>query len=438
MTARGLVVKALLRVEEQGAYSNLALDGELSRGGLEERDRAFAAALFYATLERLVTLDACIARQSSLPLKKLSPAVRAILRISFCQLLYMPQIPPSAVVDEGVKLTRANRVGSAGGFVNGVLRSFLRAGCPVPRPKGEAESLSVEYSVPAPLVRLWLQSYGRRDTEAFLRRTLPPAPVYIRANLLRTDPAALAKRLGEEGVTARPVEGLEGAMVLEGGGDLRRLAAFGEGLFHVQDLSSQLCAKALDARPGMRVLDVCAAPGGKTFTVAQAMEDQGELLALDLHPKRAGLIAGGARRLGLGCVRTGAGDASVWDEERGLFDRVLCDVPCSGYGILRRKPEVRYKPLEETAGLPAIQGKILETSAGYTRPGGLLLYSTCTLHPRENQEVVAGFLREHPDFSLSPLRAIGFEEGQVTLMNTRWDTDGFFLAALRREGPCEK
>ena len=432
MTARGLVVKALLRVEEQGAYSNLALDGELSRGELDGRDRAFASALFYATLERLITLDACIARQSSIPLKKLSPGVLAILRISFCQLLYMPQIPPSAVVDEAVKLTRRNRLASAGGFVNGVLRSFIRAGCPVPHPGKEDEALSVEYSVPLPLIRLWIKSYGAEDTRAFLARTAPPAPVYIRANLLRTSREELTRRLAEEGVEARPVDGTEGAMILEKGGDLRRLSAFEEGLFHVQDLSSQLCARALDARPGMRVLDVCAAPGGKTFTVAQYMEDKGELLAFDLHPKRAGLIASGAKRLGLSCVRAGAGDASVWDGKRGFFDRVLCDVPCSGYGILRRKPEVRYKPLEETQSLPDIQYKILETSAKYTKEGGLLLYSTCTLHPRENQEVVGRFLQEHPEFAPSPLTAIGFEEGQVTLMNTRWDTDGFFLAALRR------
>ena len=434
MTARALVVKALVRVEEQGAYSNLVLDGELSRSGLDSRDKAFASALFYTTLERLVTLDACIASQSSRPLGKLSPQVLAILRISVCQLLYMPQIPPSAVVDEGVKLTRQNRQASAGGFVNGVLRSFLRGGCALPTPPEEGEALAIQYGVPRPLVELWLRSYGREDTEGFLKRCQPPAPLYIRVNRLRIDEEALAARLAEEGVTARPVDGLEGAMVLEGGGDLRRLRAFEEGLFHVQDLSSQLCAKALETRPGMAVLDVCAAPGGKTFTLAQWMEDRGRLVACDLHPKRVGLIAKGARRLGLHCVEALAADGSVWEESRGRFDRVLCDVPCSGYGILRRKPEVRYKPLEETAGLPAIQYKILETSAKYTKEGGLLLYSTCTLHPRENQQVVERFLQAHPEFSPHPLTAIGVEEGQLTLINTRWDSDGFFLAALERTG----
>lgn len=431
MTARALAIKALVRVGSEGAYSNLVMDGELEHSGLEGRERAFAVALFYGTLERLITLDACVERYSTMKMAKLSKEVLAILRVSLYQLLYMPQVPSYAVVNEAVKLTRAVRQTSAGSFVNGVLRAFLRDGGKIPLPEGELPRLSVAYGMPQPLLALLVESYGKEQTLRFLEQCAPPTPVYLRVNTTKTTAEELAALLAQEGMET-VATGLENCLELRGGGDIRRLEAFTKGLFHVQDFSSQLCAKALEAAPGMRVLDVCAAPGGKSFTIAQHMADQGELVALDLHPGRVGLIQQGAARLGLGCIQAGQGDAAEFHPDRGLFDRVLCDVPCSGYGILRRKPEIRYKPLSEGDQLPAVQYKILEESAKYSKVGGLVVYSTCTLNPKENEKVVERFLAAHPGFRPRGLGVLGLEAWHVTLMGTPHNCDGFFIAALEK------
>jgi 16S rRNA (cytosine967-C5)-methyltransferase len=240
--------------------------------------------------------------------------------------------------------------------------------------------------------------------------------------------------LAQQGVQASPVEDVPGALVLEQGtgGDLRRLQAFADGLFHVQDLASQLCVMALDPHPGMAVLDVCAAPGGKTFTAAGLMENKGRIVANDLHPQRAELIASGAKRLGFDCVQASAGDATVFRPQLGHFDRVLCDVPCSGMGVLRRKPEIRYKDPADFADLPAIQHKILEESAKYVAPGGRLVYSTCTLNPAENQQVIEAFLAAHPNWHPGRLPAPLGMGWQITLMDTPWNCDGFFISVVEK------
>jgi len=435
MTARELCARCLVKMDARGGYSNLVLDAALRASPLDGRDKAFAALLFYGVLERRITLDACLAPLCAGGLKKLSPAVRAALETALYELLYLPDTPQSAAVSQAVESARALGQPRAAGLVNGVLRSFLRTGGRVPLPQDPDARLSVQYSVARPLAALLSGAYGRPAAEAFLARSCGAAPVFLRVNPLRTSAAALQALLAEEGVESAPVEGLAHCLRLTAGtgGDLRRLAAFERGLFHVQDVSSQLCALALDPRPGMKVLDVCAAPGGKAFTAAQLMEDRGSLLALDLHPNRAGLIAQGAARLGLGCLRTGAADAGVYDPGRGLFDRVLCDVPCSGLGVLRRKPELRYKTPAEFAGLPQVQHKILEVSAQYTAVGGSLVYSTCTLNPEENQQVAEAFLAAHPGWAPGALPAPLGQGWQTTLLETPWNCDGFYMAVLRRD-----
>ncbi len=217
---------------------------------------------------------------------------------------------------------------------------------------------------------------------------------------------------------------------LEKPGDVTAYAAFGEGRFHVQDLSSQLCCQALDVRPGMRVLDACSAPGGKTFTLAEQMENQGEVVACDLYPARVGLIQSGAERLGLDIVHPRVMDASAPDEGIGTFDRVLCDVPCSGLGIIRRKPELKYKPVAEFEGLPGVQYGILTACARLVKPGGVLVYSTCTLNRKENEEVIRRFLGEHPEFEpYAVTKDGGFFR---TLLPETDGSDGFFFSAVRR------
>ena len=433
-TARQIAVEALGKVNGSKGYSNSVIDKALEQSGLDLRDAAFATALFYGVLERMLTLDHCIAGFSKTPVEKLTPQVREILRVSLYQILYMDSVPDSAAVNEAVNLTRVFRKESAGGFVNGVLRAFLRSGKRVPRMAGSrADQLSVQYSCPAWLVQLWLDSYGEENTEGILKTSLGRPPVYIRANTLKTTADALSSRLEEEGAVVRRDEMEENCLRVSGTGDVTALPAFQEGLFHVQDKSSQLCVKALDARPGMRVLDICAAPGGKSFTAAQWMHGEGELLAMDLYRARAALVAEGAQRLGICCIAAKEGDASRYNSKLGLFDRVLCDAPCSGLGIIRRKPEIKYKNPEELGEIPQLQYNILSNSANYVKKGGILLYSTCTLNPGENEGVVERFLAEHRDFAPCRLpQSLGSSGHTVTLFPHQGDTDGFFISTMER------
>ncbi len=434
--ARYLAVKALLKVNVGQGYSNLVLDGVLADSGLAPRDTAFAAALFYGVLERQITLDWCIGRYSKTPLAKLDPQVREILRLSLYQLLYMDTVPDRAAVAEGVALTRMFGKTSASGFVNGVLRSFLRDG----KPAGEDPSLSwreqvsVGCSAPLWLVQKLEEAYGREDTRGILEASLGRPPVYLRVNTTRTTDLELMERLKEESIEAQPQTDLPHCLLAGETGDISQSEAYKAGLFHVQDKSSQLCCAALSPQPGQRVLDVCASPGGKTFTIAQRMENRGEVVSCDLHPHRVGLIGEGARRLGLSIVSPTQSDATQYQPQWGKFQRVLCDVPCSGLGIIRRKPEIKYKNPDSFAQLPEYQYKILETSANYLERDGVLVYSTCTLLPVENQQVVERFLREHPDFVPEPLPSELQRNGYcVTLLPHRGNTDGFFIATIRRK-----
>ncbi len=422
-SARYTAAQALLRLAQSGAYSNLVLEPLIAQNRLDARDGAFASAVFYTALERRVTIDHILKKYSRQPLDGLDPAVLAILRTGVAQLAWMDGVDDYAAVNESVNLAREFGKAKASGFVNGVLRSFLRDGKQVPPAAGgQVQALSVAYSCPEWLVALWLEAYGQEACERILAHSLGRPPVYLRANTLRIDAQGLVRQLAEEGVqaTAQPPEG---CVRVDGKIPVETLASFREGLFHVQDRASQLCAAALAPQPGERVLDVCAAPGGKSFTIAQLMQNRGEVVARDLHEKRVRLIAEGAGRLGISAIAASAGDASEWDAGLGGFDRVLCDVPCSGFGIIRRKPEIKYKPQKAIQNLPEIQYKILQTSAHYLKPGGRLVYSTCTLLPAENEQVVGRFLQAQAGFALC---------SQTTYTGEELDTDGFFVAVMEK------
>ena len=431
---RHLAATALLQAERRGAWSNLSLDAHLRRSDLSAPNAAFASALFYGVIERRLTLDACIAAHSSQRLQKLSPQVLCALRLGIYQLLYM-QIPDHAAVGESVELVRALGKGQASGFVNGVLRAFLRAGKQVPLPTddGLAATLSIEYSCPVPLVEILLSAHGEETTRRFLIGSLGRPPVAVRVNTLRTDPPTLSVRFEQEGVKVTPHPQLPECLLLESTRAIAELPSFREGLFHVQDVSSQLCVAALGLKPGMRVLDVCAAPGGKTFTAAQIMGNKGEILACDLHEKRVGLISRRALEMGLSCIKISCRDMSTHHPELGTFDAVLCDLPCSGYGVIRRKPEIKYKSPAEFANISTLQYNILESSAQYCREGATLLYSTCTFNPAENAGVTDRFAREHPYFKPRPLGGLLGDETSRTLLG-EFGGDGFYLAAFRNEG----
>lgn len=438
--ARLTALKALLRVEEGKGYSNLVLDHGLAASGLDGRDAAFASALFYGVLERRITLDYQISRYSKMPLSQMAAPVREILRLGFYQLLYMDKIPQSAAVNESVKLTRAVKKDKASGFVNGILRSFIRDGCPCRLPAETADDyLMVKYACPQWIIDLWITSYGRERALELVENLTGRPPLAVRVNSCKTTREALTERLKEEGVETKEVSGVEQALTLERSGSIESLSSFQDGFFHVQDLASQLCCQALSPKPGERVYDVCAAPGGKTFTMAELMENQGELSSFDLYPAKVKLIQQGAKRLGLSVVNARIRDAAHPEEMLPPGDKVLCDVPCSGLGIIRRKPEIRYKNKNMLDSLPDLQYLILCISANLTKKHGVLLYSTCTLNPGENNQVARRFLLEHPDFEPYPVSLPeGYErnsfdrENEATLFVKKNGTDGFFFSGFRR------
>ncbi len=426
MTARKLTVIALLKMED-GGYSNLVFDALCREHSLPKQETAFAAALFYGCIERMLTLDEMIGRFSSVPVERLDWVIHQLLRISLYQIFYM-DTPDSAAVNESVKLAKQVGKGRLSGFLNGVLRTALRNRDRAQQvPEDPVAALSFTYSCPQPLIRMWDKHYGRERTVQMLEASLGQPPLFIRVNTLKISTQELIEKLAQEGIEAKVHPTLNNCLHLLHAGAVEKGVCFQRGWFHVQDASSQICVQALGARPGERILDVCAAPGGKSFTIAQEMENTGELLSSDLYEHRAALIREGSKRLGIKILQAQARDASGYDPSLGLADRVLCDVPCSGFGIIRRKPEIKYKALDEVKNLPQIQYKILETSANYVKAGGILLYSTCTLSHHENEKVASRFLREHPEFSPSPFDGedAGFP-GQKTLFPDETH-DGFFL-----------
>ncbi len=442
--ARTAVYEALLHVDVEEGYSNIVLDKTLRAHGLQGRDASFASALFYGVLERRITLDWVLRQFSKTPLEKLSPPVLEILRTALYQILYMDKVPASAAVNEAVNCAKADKkAAKAAGFVNGVLRSILRDNGAHRFPPEEDGSLlaqSVRYSCPEWIIKLWRHAYGEQITEGLLESLCCRPPMYIRVNTLRTDMQKLCTVLENFDVKAERVSGVPDALMLKETGSIAELPAYKEGLFHVQDLSSQTVCGLLGAKPGERVMDVCAAPGGKSFTIAQHMENRGELLSFDLYKKKVGLIRQGAQRLGLTVIRADVRDAANPSKKLEAAQRVLCDAPCSGLGILRRKPEIRYKSEESIRGLPEIQREILNASAQLVRPGGVLLYSTCTLNPEENSGTASRFLMDHPEFEPAALelppwvkRALKEPEHEITFLPHIHGTDGFFAALFRRK-----
>lgn len=439
-TARRAALDVLTRMEREDSYSNLLLDAALRDSRLPRRDADLATALVYGVLERRLTLDymiGCFAAHGG----RMKSVVRNILRLGAYQLMYMDKVPASAAVSESVALARGSGCAWASGFVNAVLRAMARRLDALPWPDRGADEirwLSVCYACPEWLVRRWRDAYGAQEIEPLLAAMAQRAPVVGRVNTLRTTVPALIETLREQGVEARASQLLPEAVELAGAADLRRLPAFEAGLFYLQDYASQLCCRAVDPQPGETVLDMCAAPGGKSFAMALRMQGRGLVRALELHPRRVELIAQGARRLGLENVSAQPNDSSRQNDALGLADRVLCDVPCSGLGVIRRKPEIRFKKPETFDSLPDLQYSILYEGSRHVRPGGILVYSTCTLNPGENGQLVRHFLDNCPEFVSDELPepvGRGRADGgfAVTLLPHRDGTDGFFIARMKRK-----
>lgn len=440
-TSRQTAFTALMRVERDGSYSNIALDMILSKSSLSQRDKNFVSGIFYGVIEKCLLLDYNISVYSDIPLNKLDMEIINILRMGLYQIFFMDSVPASAAVNETVNLCHGNKFSSAAGFVNGILRSALEYGSlKLPNPKkGKSKFYSVSFSCPERIVKIWRQSYGDDITRDILESLEGRPPINARVNTLKTNTDELKKSFEESGVNVECSELSENCLKLSNTGSIEKLPQYRNGLFHIQDTASQICCKMLDVHEGQTVLDVCAAPGGKSFTLAQMMNNKGRIISCDLYESRLGLVENGAKRLSIDIISTVAGDASKISDFP-MADRVLCDVPCSGLGIIRRKPELRYKEDLGIDTLPDIQYLILCNSAGFVKSGGLLIYSTCTLDPWENNENARKFLDEHEDFEPYALklpdnikRGIEENENELTLFPHINDTDGFFISAFRRK-----
>ena len=466
---REIVLAVLLEITENGQFSHIILRDVLAKYQyLEKRERAFITRVTEGTLEHMIEIDYILDQFSKTKVKKMKPVIRAILRSAVYQLKYMDSVPDRAVCNEAVKLAVRKGFSGLKGYVNGVLRSVASGLDSVEYPKEKMEELSVRYSCPKWILDLWGGTYDTEVIEKMLNDFQKEKPVTIRCCLNRGTPEELKERLEAEGVTVAPHPYLPYAFQISGYDHLSELAAFQEGLFTVQDISSMLVAEIASPKAGAQVIDVCAAPGGKALHVAEKLlladkkrlhEDMdgnadgnaggradGHVEARDLTEAKVELIRENIERTGLTNISAVCRDASVPDpESAGSADLVIADLLCSGLGVIGKKPDLKYKASPDgTDSLVGLQRKILACAQAYVKPGGILVYSTCTVNPAENMDNVHWFLEQYPEFSLDDiherlcpeLRDSVIENGCIQLLPGVHKSDGFFIARLARKAGC--
>ena len=410
--ARKTAVKVLAKIEKEGTYSNLGVAEALKNSELTPQDKSLATAIIYGVLDRKITLDYILSKFLKTPINKTEPFTLTVLRSALYQIKYMDKIPESAAVNEAVKIMKSSKFSRNSGFVNGVLRSVLRTDVEIPK-GDDAKSLSVRYSCPLWIVESFLNDYGLEDTKALLGESLKPAPTVLRINTVKADISEIEKEYEINGNSVELTKGI----------DISNSELYKKGFVYAQDYASQKAVEVLNPKAGDRVLDVCAAPGGKSFTMANLMGNKGEILACDLYPHRVELIRKTAKRLGLDIIKTAVADATGYNPEFGEFDCILCDVPCSGLGVIRRKPEIKYNALPQLEELKNIQLSILRNAVKYLKKGGKLLYSTCTLRREENEKLVISFQKEYNDLC---------KVYEHTFMPHKDGTDGFYCALFEK------
>ena len=424
----------LIACRKDGAWSNGVLKEYCARDGLDRREAALASRLCYGVLQNRGRLDFYLQQLLTGKLKDLHPAVRDILHLGLYQIFLMDKIPESAAVNASVDLAKncCRKIPTAPGLVNGVLRNAVRNREKIRQPA----ALCDIYSHPPKLIDLFAAYVGKEKLEAMLRANNEVPPTVVQANTRKTTAAALLQELTDSGVEASLHPWLSDCLVLTGTGDLTKLPAFQKGLFYVQDGAAKLSVNCAQIPEGATVLDCCAAPGGKSF--AAAIAGAGKVISCDVHPHKVGLLENGAQRLELENITARNQDATLFVPEwENAMDVVIADVPCSGYGIIRKKPDIRYKDPDTMSDLPKLQLTIITNQARYVKPGGVLLYSTCTLVRKENEGVVEKFLKANPEFTTEKLTLPPiFPEnttGMLTLIPGEYDTDGFFICRLRRK-----
>lgn len=433
MGARTTALAALIACRKQGSWADGVLKEYIARDRLDRREAALASRLCYGVLQNRMLLDYDISQFLNCSIQKLQPVVLDILRLGMYQLLFLDKIPVSAAVNEAVEQGKKYANRSAAGLINGVLRRVSREKDKIHLPA----DLSIRYSHPKELVDLLTDSVGEATIQALLEshNTIPPTLIQI--NSLVASEQQVLEALENNGADVQNHPWLEQAYYISGFGNLEHMELFRNGGFYVQDAAARLAVYAADIKAGMRVLDGCAAPGGKSFAAAIAMQNNGHIISCDIHPHKIELLRKGAERLHIDILEPILQDASEfvpqWEQ---TMDVIIADVPCSGLGVIRKKPDIRYKDLTALERLPEIQIKILNNLSRYVKPGGVLLYSTCTILKRENEAVVEAFLSNHSDFSSEsfplPGELPGQKDGMITLLPCVHDTDGFFICKLRR------
>lgn len=420
LNARQVAVRVISDIERDGCYSNIAVDAAIKENQLSKVDSALASMLVYGVLQRKITLDRVLSNATGKNFKKTHPFVLSVLRVSAYQILFMDKIPPSAAVNEGVKIVKSSKQRFAVGFVNAVLRKINTDKDKILQGISESKNLSFKYSCTAEFAESLIKDYGFEMAEGFLKASLEVPKLYCRVNNFAVKDN-LYSRLAEKGIEVCETD-IDGAFYLQGAGSVDNLPEFKNGEFFVQDLASQIAISHFGIKNGDSVLDVCAAPGGKSFTAVQYAGLNGRIISCDLYEKRAGLIKSGADRLNIKNLTPKQNDATVFNPEFGQFDCVICDVPCSGFGVIRRKPEIKYKSFADFSDLPDIQLKILKTAVRYLKKDGKLMYSTCTVRNAENRKVVDRFLSEFDGFEIASER---------TLMPQSDGSDGFYFCILK-------
>ncbi|NLJ41423.1 MAG: 16S rRNA (cytosine(967)-C(5))-methyltransferase RsmB [Clostridiales bacterium] len=442
---RYTALKILREVNEKGSYINIALKKHLERGGLDNRDASFVSRLVYGTLENQEAIDKII--KDFVGKKNMNPWIKNIIRLGSYQILFMERVPDSAACNESVNLCMKIGLGSLKGFVNGVLRNISRK-------KGslkilsddstDMEALSARHGFPLWLTRMWGMEYGQESAQAIVKASHDPGWITIRINTRRTYKEELVEKLKESGVVVQDGHYCENALRIHGIGNIGQNQMFRKGLFTVQGESSILVCRALDPKPGERIMDVCSAPGGKALYIAELMDMMGKVYAFDIHQHRVDLIKVNKNRLGAAIISEGMKDARIFDPGfEGKMDRILIDAPCTGWGIIHKKPDIKLRIKEENLNsLYDLQWEILKTCSRYVKEGGIMVYSTCTINPVENHGIIDRFLIEHPEFALEDLgnmlpnglKQAAIKGGMIQLIPGRDMIDGFFIARLRRNG----
>lgn len=432
MTVRETALSLLLEYESGGKYVNLSLSSHKA-DGLDPKERAFLTVLLYTTVERKITYDYIISALAARSIDEVAPRVKNILRLGLCQVMHVDSIPDFAAVNETVNLGK-NKGERA--FINGIMRAAVRNKSSLPMPdrnKNAARYLSVFYSFPLATVKRFVHAFGEAETELLLRRFNSVPATSLSVNTLKISREDFVLKLSESGVKASIAENSKITVKIDGSVNPCQLFGFEEGLFFVQDEASAIAVEALGVRANDDVIDVCACPGGKSFA-AYVLSGGANVRSFDLHESKLSLISDGAKRLGFD-IKYAVRDAQSPDEALfGKADKIICDVPCSGLGVLAKKPDLRYKDIEAADALPTLQLSILKNSSRYLKIGGEMIYSTCTLNRAENEDVVRTFLESEKNFELVDFSVgtLSSSDGMLTLLPHVHGTDGFFIAKLKR------